>query len=276
MLTEEQIAALKAPLPGSAVRTREQAGMVLSYVEGHYCIRRANEIFGFGNWARRCLDIRLLSQEEVSKDGRTGWRISYLAHIEVSVRVGDEWVASTGIGFGEATSYISPGQAHENAAKEAETDAMKRALVLWGDQFGLALYDKQQAHVDGRQPVDGVPSPEAEEGFGDSPACPQCGAAMRLRTGKRGQFWGCSRYPQCKGTRNVEDDGWDEPAMKPVVTSAESLVRALQRRGIEDEAEAWELVGKAAEALWDGMPDVQTLEPKHWQALYNTIMEVLT
>lgn len=37
------------------------------------------------------------------------------------------------------------------------------------------------------------------------PACPKCGKTMVLRTVKRGQnsgerFWGCSAYPECKGT----------------------------------------------------------------------------
>lgn len=37
-------------------------------------------------------------------------------------------------------------------------------------------------------------------------ACPQCGAAMVKRTVKQGQhigqmFWGCSRYPACRGTK---------------------------------------------------------------------------
>ncbi len=37
------------------------------------------------------------------------------------------------------------------------------------------------------------------------PKCPQCGALMALRTAKGGkapgsQFWGCTRYPECKGT----------------------------------------------------------------------------
>ncbi|MDH0103533.1 DNA topoisomerase III [Stutzerimonas stutzeri] len=36
------------------------------------------------------------------------------------------------------------------------------------------------------------------------PACPQCGAATRQRTGKSGPFWSCSRYPDCKGTQPVE------------------------------------------------------------------------
>ena len=33
--------------------------------------------------------------------------------------------------------------------------------------------------------------------------CPSCGASMKRRTGRYGQFLGCSRYPSCKGTRNT-------------------------------------------------------------------------
>jgi four helix bundle suffix protein len=40
------------------------------------------------------------------------------------------------------------------------------------------------------------------------PACPQCGKPMALRTAKTGknagnQFWGCTTYPDCKGTAPV-------------------------------------------------------------------------
>jgi hypothetical protein len=38
-------------------------------------------------------------------------------------------------------------QTHESALKEAETDATKRALMTFGNAFGLALYDKQQRQV---------------------------------------------------------------------------------------------------------------------------------
>ncbi|MEN9613712.1 MAG: hypothetical protein RLZZ347_19 [Candidatus Parcubacteria bacterium] len=34
-----------------------------------------------------------------------------------------------------------------------------------------------------------------------STLCPQCSSAMILRNGKRGQFYGCSRFPRCRGTR---------------------------------------------------------------------------
>jgi DNA repair and recombination protein RAD52 len=39
--------------------------------------------------------------------------------------------------------------------KEAETDAMKRALMTFGNPFGLALYDKTQENVvDGPSPAE--------------------------------------------------------------------------------------------------------------------------
>lgn len=42
---------------------------------------------------------------------------------------------------------------------------------------------------------------------GGAPLCPQCGKPMLRRTIQRGsrqgqQFWGCSDYPKCNGTRN--------------------------------------------------------------------------
>lgn len=46
------------------------------------------------------------------------------------------------------------------------------------------------------------------------PACPRCGAKMILRKPKEGQtfkaFWGCGDFPNCKGTRQIGDDGRPE------------------------------------------------------------------
>jgi len=40
------------------------------------------------------------------------------------------------------------------------------------------------------------------------PECPMCRSPMVLRRARRGQnagaeFWGCSKYPSCRGTRNL-------------------------------------------------------------------------
>ena len=34
-----------------------------------------------------------------------------------------------------------------------------------------------------------------------SPECPLCGKPMRQRKSAKGAFWGCSAFPECKGTR---------------------------------------------------------------------------
>jgi hypothetical protein len=75
------------------------------------------------------------------------------------------------------------GQAHESALKEAETDAMKRALMTFGNPFGLALYDKAQRQVSsaagqgdgaerpgGQQPAVNRPTAGAPHSAGTSPA----------------------------------------------------------------------------------------------------------
>ena len=36
--------------------------------------------------------------------------------------------------------------------------------------------------------------------------CPKCGKTLQLRLGRRGRFIGCSGYPECDYTRNVDDD----------------------------------------------------------------------
>ena len=46
-------------------------------------------------------------------------------------------------------------------------------------------------------------------GAKESPACPQCGGEMRQRTAGKGPnagkpFWGCSSYPACRGTLELE------------------------------------------------------------------------
>jgi len=41
-------------------------------------------------------------------------------------------------------------------------------------------------------------------------ACPECGQPLSKRLGKRGNFIGCTAYPECKYTRNI--DGEEDPA----------------------------------------------------------------
>ncbi len=65
-----------------------------------------------------------------------------------------------------------------------------------------ARSDDHGSHPDGESALSG-PAPSS-----NPQACPVCGKAMVLRTAKRGaqagsQFWGCTGYPACRGTRSL-------------------------------------------------------------------------
>jgi very-short-patch-repair endonuclease len=47
-----------------------------------------------------------------------------------------------------------------------------------------------------------IKAPVAAFGAGFA-SCPKCGSRMVLRNGRHGPFWGCPRFPYCRGTRNL-------------------------------------------------------------------------
>jgi DNA repair and recombination protein RAD52 len=146
--TDEQIAALKSPLNRANVKSRAQAGRSLSYIEGWKAIEEANRIFGFDKWDRETVELRECGEPRQVGDK---WRVAFMCRVRIRVRPSAQmdiaWsVIRDGIGYGSGIDK-DLGQAFESAIKEAETDAMKRALMTFGNPFGLALYDKDQANV---------------------------------------------------------------------------------------------------------------------------------
>jgi hypothetical protein len=119
-------------------------------------INEANRIFGFDGWQRQTLFCHCVAQAErligakgQGREQKPGWGVTYIARVRITVFAGNQGPLireGTGAGHGIDTDQ---GLAHESAIKEAETDAMKRALITFGNPFGLALYDKQQRQVSG-------------------------------------------------------------------------------------------------------------------------------
>lgn len=144
----EQIKAMQAPLNSAAVKSREQGGRQLSYIEGWHAIAEANRIFGFDGWNRETILLQETNRDLVTLTSQRGeyqqWRIGYIAKVRVTVG----GIVREGTGYGSGMGKPEAvGDAVEGAIKEAETDAMKRALMTFGNPFGLALYDKTQANV---------------------------------------------------------------------------------------------------------------------------------
>ena len=148
-----KIEELKKPLSRDAVRTRSKGNFDLSYIEGWWAIAEANRIFGFDGWTRETLYCKEVCRYEI----RDKHKVGYEAHVQITARAPDNshWVIREGTGHGSGIA-LDLFDAIEGAAKEAETDAMKRALMTFGNPFGLALYDKDQKNVQSSRVADAI------------------------------------------------------------------------------------------------------------------------
>jgi len=166
----EQVRGLLGPLDRKHVKTRSGGGnRQLSYIEGWHAIAEANRIFGFDAWSSETLQMECVCMEGT---------ISYIAKVRVTV----EGISREGWGAGHGRSG-SVGDKHESAVKEAETDARKRALMTFGNKFGLALYDKEQANVEDGSAA--KPAPVKSE----PPAKYKREAVVAVDTAKKAKDW---------------------------------------------------------------------------------------
>ena len=116
--------ALRAPLALNNVKKRKGAGgRTLDYISGEHAIAEANRIFGFDGWSCETIHMECVKESP----------ITYIARVRVKAG------GVTREGWGGDSSHD-----HEMAVKGAETDAIKRALRTFGNQFGLPLYDKEE------------------------------------------------------------------------------------------------------------------------------------
>lgn len=155
MFNDTQNKMLSAPLSPSRVKKRQGAGgKGFDHIEGWDAIRQANEVFGFEGWSREMVELReTWSGMKRTQNGEKA-AVAYIARVRITVYAEGRTVIREGVGFGNGDGF-NLGDAHELAAKEAETDAMKRALSTFGYGFGLALYDKTKEHVRDEPEEDG-------------------------------------------------------------------------------------------------------------------------
>lgn len=139
------------PLDPSVIKQRRGGGGTLDYVDGYYARKRPIEVFGPLGFDTQTVNVRCVyGPTQVEKQRRDGgtyqvWITVYEATVRVTAR-GDGTAFREGSagGVGEDSQI---GWSVHCAITEAETDATKRALMQFGDSFGLALYDKARANV---------------------------------------------------------------------------------------------------------------------------------
>ena len=135
--TKEQTEQLNQPIDPKNVETRDgnrSGSLQLAYVESWHVIKEANRIFGFDGWSSETIQLDCVQSDDLC--------VTYIAKVRVTV--GDVIREGVGAGHGKG-ERVNLGDKHESAVKEAESDARKRALMQFGNQFGLSLYDRSKA-----------------------------------------------------------------------------------------------------------------------------------
>ena len=144
MFDKNQLTILTQELDSNRIKTREKGNINLSYIEGFDVIDTANKVFGFGNWSYSISKLDQVSQEINQNQNNV---VCYKAVVQIQIHNINHTldVNRQDVGFGTGVAK-SLADAHEGAAKEAVTDAIKRCFRSFGNQFGNSLYDKTKNH----------------------------------------------------------------------------------------------------------------------------------
>ena len=129
---------LSQPLaPGLISQRKGRAGRTYSYIEAHTVIDQANRIFGHGGWGYEPVgEVALREIDNVDEQTGEVKRVrAYSATVRLNVTGA---LSRTDVGFHAVAEETADG--HDTAYKAAVTDALKRALRSFGDQFGNSLY----------------------------------------------------------------------------------------------------------------------------------------
>jgi len=135
MLNEQQQETLLKPINISRIAKRSGGGgKSLSYLESWDVKAHLIRIFGCGGWSWQVISADLAYEEKTEKNWSVGYKV-----------IGRLWISELYCEYTEAAvgsaQLPQRGEAHDMAIKTAESDALKRAAINLGDQFGLSLYN---------------------------------------------------------------------------------------------------------------------------------------
>lgn len=142
-LTDRQRQWLLQDLAPERVSERSVSGRSFSYLEAWDVRRHLIRLFGPTNFSVDVHDVVPLFEQQVTMgNNKPGWNVSYRA--SVTLAAADATYTEAAVG---TATLPDRGEAHDMALKTAESDALKRAAVNLGTQFGLSLYGGKKTDV---------------------------------------------------------------------------------------------------------------------------------
>lgn len=158
-------------------------------------------VFGFGGFSSEVIESSILKAEQIQQvrdEKKFNWSITAKATVRLTIHQLGAIYTETAIAGSKQPDFT---ESADMAIKSAESDALKRAAIFLGTQFGLSLYNAGSP----KEVISAVLAP--------------------------GQEWrrGARVVPQ----EDVLDEGEAPPAERP--EAASSSVEHLRGEGIDDE-----------------------------------------
>jgi hypothetical protein len=160
-LSRAQVEQLLKPIaPERVLKDRDG----LSHVSQQDVRAHLNRIFGFTGWSTEIVELKCVRDDvkdvpaKNGKPARTVPAVTYLCRLRLviqepppndrNLRIGNSQphylAVYEDVGTGTSPNLPDYGDAHDFAAKNAVSYALKRCATNLGDQFGLSLYNKGQ------------------------------------------------------------------------------------------------------------------------------------
>lgn len=138
-LSDGQIRTLMAPLNQNRISHRKQGGSSLSYLEAWDVKATLIRVFGFGGFSAECIETDVFDIRNPDPNNDKKFAVSARCTVRLTIH-------QLGVVFTEsaASSQVGSqgiGDVADFAIKTAESDALKRAAIYLGTQFGLSLYN---------------------------------------------------------------------------------------------------------------------------------------
>jgi hypothetical protein len=153
MTTNEELQT--APLPAGTPLTMRQRRYLMSglnpdrvekkqrmsYMQAWDIKRTLIAVFGHGGFSAECIDSKIIKGEQVAQVNdatKMNWSITAQATVRLTIHQTGAVYTETAIAGSKQPDFT---ESADMAIKSAESDALKRAAIYLGTQFGLSLYD---------------------------------------------------------------------------------------------------------------------------------------
>lgn len=211
---------LEKPLDRRLIAQREGYGKdkntgkqkMLNYLEHHVVTRALNRVFGYGRWSSQTLSVQDYFDPKATDGIPRAVRV--MAQLHVSAPGFDHYEPMARAGYVAVTpkqvwrdgrktdEVIYTWAAYEMALGNAEAKAIKRCAAQYGDQFGLSLYEGEEALSEAEKADEGEvaehraprnqPSSEVQREYEDDDAvaeCEKCGKEIKGYTNRQGRTY---------------------------------------------------------------------------------------